>query len=69
MYLGVDIGGTKTLVAVLDDSGVIVERAKFPTPAKYDDFLVQLTETIKNFGTQDYIAATISNWNRSIRTA
>lgn len=42
MYLGVDIGGTKTLVAVLDDQGVIIEQARFPTPATYEEFLKEL---------------------------
>jgi N-acetylglucosamine kinase-like BadF-type ATPase len=28
MYLGVDIGGTKTLVAALDDHGVMKEKTK-----------------------------------------
>lgn len=57
MYLGVDIGGTKTLVAVLDNGGVITERAKFPTPPNYDDFLRELTAAVANFTTQDYDAA------------
>src|SRR5665647_1492722 len=57
MYLGVDIGGTKTLVAVLDNGGVITERAKFPTPPNYDDFLHELTAAVANFTTQDYDAA------------
>ncbi len=30
MYLGIDIGGTKTLVACLDQAGVIQESIKFP---------------------------------------
>ncbi len=57
MYLGVDIGGTKTLVAVLDANGVITERAKFPTSPNYDDFLKELAATVATFTTQDYAAA------------
>ena len=30
MYLGIDVGGTKTLVATLDDNGVLLESQKFP---------------------------------------
>jgi predicted NBD/HSP70 family sugar kinase len=56
MYLGVDIGGTKTLVAVLTESGEIRERVKFPTPENYDDFLAQLELTIEGFETKDYRA-------------
>lgn len=57
MYLGVDIGGTKTLAAVLDDNGVILEKSKFPTPHDYGEFLKQLTDTISNFDNKDYRAA------------
>lgn len=32
MYLGIDIGGTKTLAATLTNEGVITESVKFPTP-------------------------------------
>lgn len=56
MYLGIDIGGTKTLVAALDENGVIVERAKFPTPPNYDEFLKQLSDTLTGFNTHDFLA-------------
>ncbi len=54
MYLCIDIGGTKTLLAVLNKQGSIVESIKFPTPQSYDEFLQTLTSTIdglehKNF--------------------
>jgi predicted NBD/HSP70 family sugar kinase len=42
MYVGVDIGGTKTLVGVLDDNGIIIEQVKFPTPKLYDEFVEKL---------------------------
>lgn len=57
MYLGVDVGGTKTLVAVLDDEGVITERVKFPTPEKYNDWLSELSKTLATFNTTDFQAA------------
>lgn len=59
MYLGVDIGGTKTLVGLLDDSGGIVNEHKFDTPGEYKDFLSQLKVTLKSFGDQDYNAAVV----------
>ncbi len=59
MYLGIDVGGTKTLAAVLDDSGVIQESKKFPTPQNYDVFLSQLANTIDSFTTKEYIAVGI----------
>lgn len=39
MYLGVDVGGTKTLLAVFDDKGEIIEHARFETPKVYINFL------------------------------
>lgn len=59
MYLGVDVGGTKVLVAVLDTHGVIKEHAKFPTPGDYHDFLHKLRETVAGFTTDDFRAAGI----------
>jgi predicted NBD/HSP70 family sugar kinase len=56
MYLGIDIGGTKTLVACLDDKGVITERSKFPTPQAYDVFLRELAKVIVNLSTKEFIA-------------
>lgn len=56
MYVGIDVGGTKTLVAVLDDHGVIQERAKFSTPKKYDNFLLELRHALAHFRTHDFKA-------------
>lgn len=44
MYVGVDIGGTKTLLAALDDRGKISEKVKFPTPKDYAEFLLELKD-------------------------
>lgn len=53
MYLGVDIGGTKTLVALLTNKGVITARKKLPTPRKYEEFLDILKQTIIELGADD----------------
>lgn len=50
MYLGVDIGGTKTFVASLDEHGVITERIRFETDHDYPTFLgnfVKALHTLK----------------------
>ena len=57
MYLGVDVGGTKVLVGVLDDSGKITEHVKFATPVSYDEFLEKLRETVASFTTKEFRAA------------
>ncbi len=56
MYLGIDVGGTKTIVAVLDDSGVITQSQRFPTPQDYQLFLSKLAEVVDTFTTKDFKA-------------
>lgn len=53
MYVGIDVGGTKTLVAVLDDRGVILESRKFPTPKKYANWLLELRHAQAHLEHQD----------------
>lgn len=60
MYLGVDVGGTKTLVAVLDESGAIQEKARFETPQHYDEFLAVLAQTAGDFECREFQAAGIA---------
>lgn len=56
MYLGIDIGGTKTIVATLDDDGVIQEKYRFPTPQKYADFLKELESNVEKLSTKEFRA-------------
>lgn len=57
MYLGIDVGGSKTLVGVLDAHGIIVEQKKFPTPQDYDQFVLELAKTLESFTTKWFLAA------------
>ncbi|HVS58991.1 MAG TPA: ROK family protein [Candidatus Saccharimonadales bacterium] len=57
MYAGVDIGGTKTLVAALNTEGVITEQERFPTPDNYEAFVEKLANTVANMSTKDFGAA------------
>lgn len=59
MYVGIDIGGTKTLVAVLNNDGTIVEQTKFPTPKSYDVFLLELRHVLAHFEHQDFRAGAV----------
>jgi predicted NBD/HSP70 family sugar kinase len=59
MYVGVDVGGTKTLVAVLDGHGVIKQRALFPTPKTYDNFLLELRHLAAHFEQTDFKAGAV----------
>jgi predicted NBD/HSP70 family sugar kinase len=56
MYVGVDVGGTKTLVTALTDAGEIVESTKFPTPVNYKNFLLELRHTLAHMEHQDFKA-------------
>ncbi len=49
MYVGVDVGGTKTLVAVFDGHGEILEQARFATPKNYDHWLLELRHAAVHF--------------------
>ncbi len=60
MYLGVDVGGTKTLVASLTNAGVITEQQKFPTNPTYSLFLKELRESIESLAVKDFQAGGIA---------
>ena len=57
MYVGIDVGGSKTLVAVFSNKGKVSDEVKFPTPKKYPDFLDQLREVFKQKEFQNNIKA------------
>lgn len=48
MFIAVDVGGTKTLVASIDDKGARISEIRFETPAEYQEFLVELTRNIND---------------------
>ncbi|MBX6334094.1 ROK family protein [Candidatus Saccharibacteria bacterium] len=56
MYLAIDIGGTKTLVASLTDEGVIIERLRFETPKDYSEFIANLTRVVDQLTTKEFVA-------------
>lgn len=60
MYVGVDIGGTKTLVAVLDDNGVIMEKVRFSTPRQYADFVASLQKAAQGLSSHDFRAGCVA---------
>jgi len=60
MYVGVDIGGTKTLIAALDDDGVIRQRIQFKTPKKYDDFITSLAQAAQELEIKDFRAGCVA---------
>lgn len=60
MYLGIDIGGTKTLIARLNNEGVIQDSVKFLTPKIYSSFLKELAVNVANLSTKSIVAAGVA---------
>jgi predicted NBD/HSP70 family sugar kinase len=59
MYVGVDVGGTKTLLAVLNEHGEIRHSVKFPTSQNYDHFLLELRNAYHHLPTQEFKAGAV----------
>lgn len=60
MYGAIDVGGTKTLLAVFDDAGNVIEQFKFPTPPAYSDFLAELEKAWDGLQNHDVRALAIA---------
>lgn len=59
MYLAVDIGGTKTLVAVFTPEGEIVEQQKFPSAQNYEQFKSDLADCVAKLSTKEFLAGSV----------
>src|SRR5581483_3483901 len=59
MYVGVDVGGTKTFVAALEDNGVIQHQSRFKTPDSYEHFLNELSNCRDKCEVKDFKAGGI----------
>lgn len=60
MYLGVDIGGTKTLVMLFTEAGKVVSSTKFATPSDYTDFLRVLSKAVAKIPSKSVVAAGVA---------
>lgn len=58
--MGVDVGGTKTLIAALNGHGEIVESRKIPTMAGYKHFLLELRHVLAHFEHREWQAAAVA---------
>lgn len=54
MYLGIDIGGTKTLIGRFTKDGQLQESLKFPTPKDYHEFSFALSSNIARITTKPW---------------
>ncbi len=64
MYLAIDVGGSKTLLAAFTNEGEVRQKIKFPTPVNYDDFISELGKSIKELGVDDFKAACVASPGR-----
>ncbi len=60
MYLGIDIGGTKTLLARFTKDGDLQETLKFPTPKDYSEFKKELVNNIARITTKPWTMAAVA---------
>lgn len=60
MYLAVDVGGTKTLVALLDAEGVIIKTQLFPTDHNYSVFATTLVKELRAMSTSGVVGVGIA---------
>lgn len=59
-YLGIDLGGSKTLIAVFDGSGKIIAQKKFKTNKNYDDFISDVEKNVDELSTNTIIACSVA---------
>lgn len=60
MYFAMDIGGTKTLLAVFNQDGKLTKQVKFPTPPDYIDFIRLVKKTIPELGQTSFKAGCVA---------
>ena len=54
MYIAIDIGGTKTLVSLLDDDGVLQKEQRFLTDQDYRQFLADVSANVLELQLDDH---------------
>lgn len=59
MYIAIDIGGTKTLVATLDDEANITAQHRFETPKDYESLLQGFRDALESFPVKEFQAGGI----------
>ncbi len=60
MYLAIDIGGTKTLVASFTNDGILSKSLRFKTPKDYDVFTGVLKAALARFSDHKFLHACVA---------
>jgi len=60
MYAAIDVGGTKTLIAVFSENGEIKEQSRFETPKDYEAFIAELAGNVAKLSTSNFKAGCVA---------
>lgn len=60
MYLGIDVGGTKTLMAVFTNDGALKQSIKFKTPQDYKEFVLQIASKSQELDQKSFNAVCVA---------
>ena len=60
MYLAVDIGGTKVLLASFDENGEVRSEKRFATPGTYGEFIEKFKAVLPSLGQKTYKMAGVA---------
>ena len=60
MYFAMDIGGTKTLLAVFNSDGELSTQYKFPTPPDYVNFIDMVRKSVSELGYSKFKAGCVA---------
>lgn len=60
MIIAIDIGGTKTLVALCNKDGNVVKQTRFETPKEYSDFIGEIAKAIKETPLDDVSVTSVA---------
>lgn len=60
MIIAIDIGGTKTLVALCNKDGNVVKQTRFETPKEYPDFINEIAKAIKETPLNDVTITSVA---------
>lgn len=60
MYLAVDIGATKVLLAVFTKAGKLIEQRKFPTPEEYEELVTVFQNEVNQLENHDFERAVVA---------
>jgi glucokinase len=68
MIIAIDIGGTKTLVALCEKNGQVIKQERFETPKDYNDFTKELATALQKMPLNDVTITSVAAPGKIDRT-